>query len=106
VGNVSKAAGQTTLQLKELVSNEMLKAMFPDLLKIASIGLSISVSTASVKRSVSQMKLVKTHLRNSLSDCSLSQPMRIAIESPKVLSDSDLEEVVNVWLRKARRITV
>jgi hypothetical protein len=32
--------------------------------------------------------------------------MRVAIESPEVLSESDLEEVVNVWQRKARRITV
>jgi hypothetical protein len=31
--------------------------------------------------------------------------MRIAIESPEVLSDSDLEEVINVWQRRARRIS-
>jgi hypothetical protein len=97
---VKKPQDTTSSQLKELVSNKMLKAMFP--------GLSIPVSTASVERSFSQIKLIKTRLRitNSLSDCSLSQLMRIAIESPEVLSDSDLEEVVNVWQRKARRITV
>ncbi|ORU94137.1 MAG: hypothetical protein A6F71_09170 [Cycloclasticus sp. symbiont of Poecilosclerida sp. M] len=62
----------TASQLKELVSNDMLKAMFPNVHKIASIGLTIPVSTASVERSFSQMKLIKTRLRNALSDCSLS----------------------------------
>ena len=45
----------TASQLKELVSNDMLKAMFPNLNKIASIGLTIPVSTASVERSFSQI---------------------------------------------------
>ena len=84
----------------------MLKAMFPNLNKIASIGLTIPVSTASVERSFSQMKMIKTQLHNSLSDCSLSHLMRIAIEGPKVLSESDLEEVVDVWQRKSRRVYV
>ena len=51
-----KPAESTTLQLKELITNDMLV-----------IGLTIPVSTASVERSFSQMKLIKTRLRNSLS---------------------------------------
>ena len=94
------------LQLKELVSNDMLKTLFPNLSKIATICLSIPVATASVERSFSQMKQIKTHLRSSLSDKSLSHLMKIAIESPDVLTDCDLEEVVNVWNRKGRRIAV
>ncbi len=96
----------TASQLKELVSSNMLKAMFPNLHKMASIGLTIPVSTASVERSFSQMKLIKTCLRNALSDCSLSHLMKIAIEAPEVLSDSDLDEIVNVWQRKSRRVSV
>ena len=45
------------------------------------------------------MKLIKTNLRNTLSDCTLSCLMKIAIETPEVLSDSDLDEIVNVWQR-------
>ena len=48
------------------------------------------------------MKLIKTRLRNALSDCSLSHLMKIAIEAPEVLSDSDLDEIVNVWQKKSR----
>ena len=77
------------LQLKGLVTNDMLTAMFPNLSTLGNICLSIPVSTTSVERSFSQMKLLKTHLRNHLSDSSLSHLMKIAIESPDKLSDSE-----------------
>ena len=92
--------------LKELASNDMIKTLFPNLSKIGAICLSIPVTTASVERSFSQMKLIKTRLRSSLNDKSLSNLMKIALESPDELTDSHLEEVVNVWNRKSRRIVV
>ena len=92
-------------QLKELASNDMIKTLFPNLSKIGAICLSIPVTTASVERSFSQMKLIKTRL-SSLNDKSLSNLMKIALESPDELTDSHLEEVVNVWNRKSRRIVV
>ena len=52
------------------------------------------------------MMLIKTRLRSSLNDKSLSHLMKIAIESPAELTDSHLEEVVDVWNRKNRRIAV
>ena len=84
----------------------MIKTLFPNLSKIGAICLSIPVTTASVERSFSQMKLIKTRLRSSLNDKSLSNLMKIALESPDELTDSHLEEVVNVWNRKSRRIVV
>ena len=93
-------------QLKELASNDMIKTLFPNLSKIGAICLSIPVTTASVERSFSQMKLIKTRLRSSLNDKSLCNLMKIALESPDELTDSHLEEVVNVWNRKSRRIVV
>ena len=59
---VKEPQDTTASQLKELVSSNMLKAMFPNLQKIASIGLSIPVSTASVERSFSKMKLIKNSI--------------------------------------------
>ena len=50
-------------QLTDMVSNDMLTTMFPNLHTIATISLSIPVATASVERSFSQMKLIKTRLR-------------------------------------------
>ena len=37
---------------------------------------------------------------------SLSHLMKISIESPEKLSDSDLETIVDVWNRKNGRIVV
>ena len=91
-------------QLHELVTNETLISMFPNLNTLASICLTIG--TASVERSLSQLKMIKTRLRSRLGEKSLSHLMKIAIESPEKLSDSDLENIVDLWYRKSRRIIV
>ena len=93
-------------QLKELASNETFKTLFPNLNKTGAICLSIPVTTASAERNFSQMKLIKTHLRSSLNDKSLSNLMKIALESPVELTDSHLEESIDVWSKKSRRIIV
>ena len=74
-------------QLTDMVSNDMLTTMFPNLHTIATISLSIPVATASVERSFSQMKLIKTKLRSCLKDTNLSYLMKIAIESLYELTD-------------------
>ena len=84
----------------------MLITMFPNLSKIAYICLSIPVSTASVERSFSEMKLIKTRPRNSLSEGTLSQLMRIGIKAPEKLTDDDLDAIFEVWNRKPRRIPI
>ena len=100
---VNKPKNYMKAQLKELASNDMLKTLFP---KIGAICLSIPVKTALVERSFLQMNLIKTHLRSSLNDKSLSNLMKIALESPVELTDSHLEEIIDVWNRKSRRIVV
>ena len=42
------------------------------------------------------MKLINNRLRNRLTELSLSYLMKIVIESPEKLTDSDLEEIVDV----------
>ena len=91
-------------QLTELTTSDMLRTMFPNISTLANICLSIPVSTASVERSFSQMKLIKT--RNRIGQSSLSYLMKIAIETPEKLSDSDLDAIISVWNRKPRRIAV
>ena len=51
-------------QLTKLTTNKTLITMFPNISTLANICLSIPVGTASVERSFSQMKLIKTRLRN------------------------------------------
>ena len=48
----------------------------------------------------------KTRLRSQLSVDSLSDLMKIAIESPNELTETDLENIVDIWNSKPRRIVV
>ena len=74
--------------------------MYPNLKSLATVCLTMPVTTASVERSFSEMKLIKSHLRNRLSETSLSHLMKVAVESPKESSDTDLELIVDIWNRK------
>ena len=81
----------------------MLVTIFPNLNVLANICLTIPVSTASVERSFSQTKLIKTRLRNNIGNASLNYLMLIAIESPNVLNDSEFDCIVDIWKEKPRR---
>ena len=86
--------------------SDMLQIMCPGLSTLAKICMTIPVGTASVERSFSQMKMIKTHLRNRLGEDNLSNLMKIAIESPESLADEDLEQIIDVWNEKLRRLIV
>ena len=103
---IKQSKDNISMQLKELLTNDMLIALFPNLHKLATICLSLPISTASVVRSFSDMKLIKNRLRNRLTELNLSNLMKIVIECPEKLTDSDLEEIVDVWNRKGRQIAV
>ena len=49
-------------QLQELVTNNMMGAMYPNLKLLATVCLTMPVTTASVERSFSKMKLIKSRL--------------------------------------------
>ena len=68
--------------------------------------MTILVRTASVEQSFSQMKIIKSRLRNRLGEKGLSYLTKIAIKSTKNLSDEELEKIIHVWTRKPRRIVV
>ena len=68
----------------------------------ANFCLTIPVATASVKRNFSQLKMIKTRLRNRLGEKSLSHLMKISIESPEKISENDLE---NMWMRGTEKKT-
>ena len=84
----------------------MMQTMFPNFSILANVCLTIPVGTATVECSFSHMKMIKSRLRNRLGETNLSYLLKIALQSPEALSDEDLEEFVNVWTRKPRRIAV
>ena len=50
------------------------------------------------------MKLIKTCLKNPIGESCLSYLMNISMETPERLSGNDLENIINIWNRKHRRI--
>ena len=93
-------------QMKELRLTEMLKPVFPNLNTLAGIAWTFPISTESIQRSFSQMKLMKTKLHSSLSESSLSHLINIGMGSPDSLADGNLKDIVDVWNRKCRRIPI
>ena len=51
---------------------------------------------ASVGRNFSAMKTIKTRLRSQLTDKTLSNLMKIAVEGPNESSDSDIDQIVEI----------
>ena len=76
-----------------------------EMFKLINIMLTLPVGTATVERSFSQMKFIKTRLRNPLNDTNLKRLMRIAIEGPE-MKLVDFDEVLDVFRGKNRRISL
>ena len=88
--------------LQSMQTSEAYKGIFPQTFSLLNIILSLPIGTATVERSFSDMKMIKTRLRNRLSDCNLSRLMLIAIEGPE-LKEVNFEEILNVFKEKNRR---
>ena len=91
--------------LAEMEKSHTYEGIFPETWKLLNIMLALPVSTASVERSFSQMKLIKTRLRNRLSDMNLEHLMKIAIEGPP-LTDVDFSEILDIFKQKNRHISL
>ena len=72
-------------------------------MKLLNILLTLPVGTATVERSFSDMKMIKTRLRNRLSDDNLQHLMRVAIEGLE-LKDVDFNAILEVFKSKTRRL--
>ena len=83
----------------------LIRAAFPNLVILASLAIILPVTTATVERSFSDMKLIKTRLRNRLGEESLDQTMRICIEGPDTLNNDELKCIRTHWKeQKPRRL--
>ena len=75
--------------------NSDIATAFQNLAKVAAIVNVLPVTTATVERSFSAMKLIKTRLCSRLGEDALEHTMRIYIQGPDQLSDDVLESVVD-----------
>ena len=58
--------------------------MFPNLVKLSAVAQSLSVTNAWPERGASDLKWIKTRLRNSLKDDMLDSLLQISINGPPV----------------------
>ena len=102
-----KLTKSTTFQqvFQGIQKAEAYGGIFPEMFKLINITLTLPVGTATVERSFSQMKMIKTRLHNRLNDTNLKRLMRIAIEGPE-MKLVDFDEVLDVFRENNRRISL
>ena len=95
----------STLQqvLSVLLGTTDIVAAFPNLSKLASILMILPVTTATVERTFSTMKLVKTRLRSRMGEDTLEHTMRICIEGPDNLPEDTLDAVIHHYKSSKKR---
>ena len=89
--------------LSQLLGNSDIAAAFPNLAKLASILEVLPVTTATVERTFSSMKLIKTRLRSRMGEQTLDHAMRNCIEGPETLSAETLDIVLDHYKRAKKR---
>ena len=77
-------------------------SLYPTLSKLASITLTLPISTANCERGFSTMNRIKTDPKNQLETFTLDMLIRLSSEGPS-LKTSDFDAAVNVWAQKIKR---
>ena len=68
----------------------------------AAICRVVPIQTADVERTFSQLKIIKTRLRNRMKENTLDSLLRIAIEGPPT-SEFPVADAVKLWAAKKNR---
>jgi len=90
------------IKMYELFVNTGLITVFPNLFTILKIGVTLPISSASLERSFSKLKIVKTRLRSTMSQNQLEDLMLIYCETDV---DINTENVINNFARKSPVLT-
>ena len=95
------------MSLAEMMSNlsRAHRLLFPNVVILLELAIICPISNATVERLFSFLKLVKTKLRNQISDDSLDKVLRIKMEGPENLNDDQLETLVNKFKEYACNLT-
>lgn len=108
---MSKEIGkkENMLSIKDLakflfIENTFLASSLPDVCTALQLYLTLPVTSATAERSFSKMKLIKTFLRNTMSESRLSALAVLSIEH-ETCSSLNLDEVVKKFLSAKRRRT-
>lgn len=98
------------LKQKEVISklccDSSWAAIYSNMSTLAKICRVVPIQTADVERTFSQLKLIKTRVRNRMNEKTLDCLLRIAIEGPPI-SEFPVTETVKLWAtKKHRRLSI
>ena len=85
-----------------LCTDLSLASIYPNMTTLAKICRVIPIHTADVERTFSQLKLIKTRIRNRMNEKTLDSLLRIAIEGPPVC-DFPVNEAIQLWAKKKKQ---
>ena len=88
--------------ISKLCCDSSWAVIFPNISTLAKICRVIPVQTADVERTFSQLKLIKTRVRNRMNEKTLDALLRIAIEGPSI-SEFPISDAVKLWAAKKKR---
>lgn len=88
--------------IKDLCSNTTTASLFPNMSKFAQICRVVPIHTADVERTFSQLKLIKTRIRNRMNEKTLDALLRIAVEGPSI-EQFPVADAVQLWASKRNR---
>ena len=76
---------------------------FPNLLKLANIGLALTVHTSDVERGLSAQSLVKTNMRNRIASQKVEQVITVTLNCPE-LSEFDYSRALKKFTEMRKRV--
>ena len=86
-----------------LIKHAELSSSFSEVIMACLLYLTLPVTVASAERSFSQLQLIKTYLRSTMSQVQLTSLGILSIESQR-LNDLNIEEIIDIFADgKARR---
>ena len=96
----------STMKHREVISNlcsdPSWQAIYPNMSTFAKICRVVPIQTADVERTFSQLKLIKTRVRNRMLEKTLDSLLRIAIKGPPT-SEFSATDTVKLWATKKNR---
>ena len=92
-------------KLQEFFTKNNLKNLFPSILMLFRIYLTIPISSASPERSFSCLKRIKSYLRNSMNQERLSDLALLNIEKEEI-SNINLNRIVDIFVSVKDRKTI
>lgn len=88
--------------IQYLCTDATMAQIYPNLSTIAKICRVVPIHSSDAERTFSQLKLIKTNIRNRMIEKTLDALLRIAIEGPNV-GDFPFSEAVTLWASKKNR---